>query len=154
MYYGSPDLNLKYFSMQFVQLVCTNSFLKKSFISEFSNWKTWHRNKDWSWNIYFLQAKWKGICLYWFFISFWWELFKLFHCCTYFVLTYWSIPPTSCSLDGWFDLIEVVAGTVAPVGTVKWIRFIFLYFLFFFLHGFTFLYLLFSLDVVRCYFGH
>ena len=38
---------------------------------------------------------------------------------------------TGCSLDGWFDLTELVAGTVAPAGTVKRIRFIFLYFLYF-----------------------
>ena len=56
--------------------------------------------------------------------------------------------PTGCSLDGLFDLIEVVAGTVALAGTVKGIRFIFLYFLYF-LHRFTFLYLFFSLHVSR-----
>ena len=47
------------------------------------------------------------------------------NCLNYFNVAF-HLPtiPTGCSLDGWFDLIEVVAGTVALVGTVKG-RFIF-----------------------------
>ena len=135
---------MKCFSMQFVQFVCTNSFLKKSFISEFFNLKTWHKwglklehifhaNKM-KRNLFVLcKCSLKPLQKNWFFISCLWELLRLFQCCTYLVLTKWPIPPTGCLLDGWFDLIEVGAGTIAPVGTVKEIRFIFLYFLFFYI---------------------
>ena len=166
MYYGSPDWILKCFPEQFVWFankMLIKSFLKKSFLPEFFNLKAWHRNKDWSWNIYFLQTKWKGIsflckCSLNPLKKFDFSFHVCQNCENYFNVAHtlcWPngpfqqpAIPLGCSLDGWFDLIVFAVHTVILVGTVKGIRFILLYF-YIFLLRFTFSYLLFSLDVVR-----